>query len=105
MKVIRGKKAMVTGAASGIGRAIALALAREGADVFLLDIDAANLASAAEAARCLGVTAIVRHCDLTEPAQISAAVAALQAEWGGLNILINNAGITYYGATEAMSAD
>jgi 3-oxoacyl-[acyl-carrier protein] reductase len=105
MKVIRGKKALVTGAASGIGRAIALALAREGADLFLLDIDAANLAGTAEAARRLGVSVIARVCDLTEPAQISAAVAALQAEWGGLNILINNAGISYYGATEAMSAE
>src|SRR5438046_2985037 len=43
MRTIRGRKALVTGAASGIGRALALALAREGADLFLLDIDAENL--------------------------------------------------------------
>jgi NAD(P)-dependent dehydrogenase (short-subunit alcohol dehydrogenase family) len=45
MKVIPGKKALVTGAASGIGHAIALALTREGADLCLLDIDGANLAA------------------------------------------------------------
>jgi len=47
MQVIRGKKALVTGAASGIGRALALALAREGADLFLIDIDAGKLAAVA----------------------------------------------------------
>ena len=105
MRVIRGRRALVTGAASGIGRAIALALAREGADLFLIDIDAANLARVADETRASGVTVVARACDLADPAQISAAVSALQAEWGGLNILINNAGLTYYGATEAMSAE
>ena len=51
MRIIRGRKALVTGAAAGIGRAIALALAREGADLFLVDIDAAKLEAVAREAR------------------------------------------------------
>src|SRR5437763_1041785 len=74
MKVIRGKRAMVTGAANGIGRAIALALAAEGADLFLVDIDGGNLSAAAVGARAYGVEVVTCVCDLAEPAQVSAAV-------------------------------
>ena len=104
MKTIRGGKALITGAAAGIGRAIALALAREGADLFLIDIDIEKLHAVAEEARALGVEVITRECDLAEPVQITAAVKAVTAEWGALNILINNAGLTYYGPAHAMSA-
>ena len=104
MRVIRGRKALVTGAAAGIGRAIALALAREGADLFLIDIDGEKLEAVAAEARRQGVSVVADICDLSEPAAISAAVARLTAAWGGLEILINNAGLTYYGPTEAMSA-
>jgi NAD(P)-dependent dehydrogenase (short-subunit alcohol dehydrogenase family) len=94
MKSFRGKKALVTGAASGIGRALALALAKEGADLYLIDVDDANVQATAHDARTCGVEAITRHCDLTDPAQIAATVDAVLAHWGALNILINNAGIS-----------
>jgi NAD(P)-dependent dehydrogenase (short-subunit alcohol dehydrogenase family) len=58
MKIIRGKRAVVTGAASGIGRAIALELAEEGADLFLIDIDAEKLAATGRVVRDHGVEAI-----------------------------------------------
>ena len=103
MKLIRGKKALVTGATSGIGRAIAMALAREGADVFLTDLDADKLEQAAREARAHGVTAATAVCDLAEPAAVSGLVRSVLTEWRGLNILINNAGLTYYGATHAMT--
>jgi 3-oxoacyl-[acyl-carrier protein] reductase len=103
MKVIRGKKALVTGAASGIGRSIALALARDGADLFLLDIDEENLASVVEEARNLGVDVIGRRCDVAEADQITESVNALMKAWGRLEILVNNAGILYYGKTEKMT--
>ena len=105
MKIIRGKKALVTGAGSGIGRAIALALAREGADLCLIDIDAATLDTTAREARERGVSAVTRVCDLARSNEISAAVAFLRDTWGCLNILVNNAGIAYRGATHEMSGE
>jgi short-subunit dehydrogenase len=105
MRVIRGKKALVTGAASGIGRAIALALAREGADLYLLDIDGANLVAVAREAESLGVVVKTRLCDLSQSSEITAAVRALLADWGRLQILVNNAGVAYYGPTHEMTAE
>jgi NAD(P)-dependent dehydrogenase (short-subunit alcohol dehydrogenase family) len=104
MQVIRGRKALVTGAASGIGRAIAHALAREGAELFLIDIDAPALARVAEEVRQQGASVVTHVCDLADATAVSAAVQALQARWGALAILVNNAGITFYGPTETMSA-
>jgi 3-oxoacyl-[acyl-carrier protein] reductase len=103
MRVIRGKKALITGAASGIGRAIAHALAREGADVFLVDIDEDGLADVAREIGGHGTKVVTATCDLSDPAQIEALTANLRRRWNGLNILVNNAGITYYGNTHLMT--
>jgi 3-oxoacyl-[acyl-carrier protein] reductase len=103
VKIIRGRKAMVTGAASGIGRSIALALAREGADLFLVDIDEAQLEGAAREAERHGVEVVTSVCNLAQPAEISVTVTDLWRRWGRLNILINNAGIAYFGATHEMT--
>src|SRR4051794_6245926 len=102
MRIIRGKKALVTGAANGIGRAIALALAGQGAELFLIDIDGDNLQAVAADARAAGVEVAIHVCDLAEPAQVGAAIARVR-DWGGLNILINNAGLAYYGPTHLMT--
>lgn len=104
MKQLKGKKALITGAASGIGRAIALALADAGADLYLLDIDLENLNTVAQTCRNRGVEAVAEQCDLTDPAQISQSIQSLLATWGGIDLLINNAGIGFYGRTEKMSA-
>src|SRR6202167_3762008 len=103
MRIIRGKKALVTGAASGIGRAIALALASEGADVFLVDINKDALAEVAREAGNHGVKVVTAVCDLSNPAQIEELGANLRRRWNGLNILVNNAGIAYYGHTHLMT--
>lgn len=105
MRIICGKKALVTGAAAGIGRAIALELAKEGADLFLIDISQENLEAVAREARGHGVEVITVVCDLSESAQISAAVECLRSKWGVLNILVNNAGIAYYGHTHSMTSE
>src|SRR5262249_10821314 len=103
MKVIRGKRALVTGAPSGLGRAGALALAGEGADLYLLDVSENGLANVALEARGLGVRVLTVVCDLAHPGAARSAADELLRAWGGLEILINNAGISYHGNTEAMS--
>jgi len=105
MRQLRGKKALVTGAASGIGRAIALRLAAEGVDLFLIDVDEAGLIDVVTEARRAGVQVFGRPCDVGRPAEVSATVADVLDRWGGVDILVNNAGISYYGRTDQMSAE
>jgi NAD(P)-dependent dehydrogenase (short-subunit alcohol dehydrogenase family) len=105
VKQIRGKKALVTGAASGIGRGIALALAREGADLLLWDVNELGLTAVVTEIRELGVQADAARVDLTKPADISAAVESLIQSWGTIDILVNNAGVAFYGPTHKMTAD
>jgi NAD(P)-dependent dehydrogenase (short-subunit alcohol dehydrogenase family) len=103
MKTIRGKRALVTGAASGIGRAISLALARQGADLYLLDLDGEKLAGVVAEAAPYGTHVVGRHCDLTRPDSIHAAVQSLLQSAPYLDILVNNAGVAYHGKTDQMS--
>ena len=105
MKLIRGKIALVTGAASGIGRALALRLAREGAQLFLLDVDDRGLAEVVSAARQYDVEVKGARCDVTQPEQVDRCVDRLLSSWGHVDILVNNAGITYYGHSHHMSAE
>ena len=105
MRELRGKKALISGAASGIGRAIALEFAHQGIDLFLVDIDACGLATVAAEARQSGVEVLERRCDVCHTNEVSATVAAILHHWGGVDILVNNAGITYYGRTDEMSAE
>jgi NAD(P)-dependent dehydrogenase (short-subunit alcohol dehydrogenase family) len=105
MRDIAGKTALVTGVASGIGRAMALRLAAEGVNLFLVDIDEVGLADTVQQARLAGVEVFGRLCDVGEPDQVSSVVAEILSRWGGVDILVNNAGITYYGPTVQMSAE
>jgi len=104
MKSIRNKKALVTGAASGIGRSIALSLAREGAELYLLDIDEVGLAAVVAEANQLGVRAVGLRCDLCRPEEITRVLAEILDRSQYLDILVNNAGIAYYGPTHSMTA-
>ncbi len=102
MRKIAGKRALVTGAASGIGRAIALRLACEGANLFLVDIDREGLAAVVSEARRLGVEAEGRVCDVADRNQITRVTQEAIERWAGVDILVNNVGVTYHGLTHEM---
>jgi short-subunit dehydrogenase len=98
MTAIRGSAAAVTGAASGIGRALALELAARGCDLALADRDEAGLqAVAAEIAKTSPRKASVHQVDVAEPDQIAAFATAAVAAHPALNIVINNAGVALMG--------
>jgi len=84
--------AIVTGAASGIGQAIAGALAREGARVAILDVNEAGAAEGADAIRATGGQALAFRTDVTRRSEIEAAVTEVVRRWGTVQILVNNAG-------------
>ncbi|MDH3520442.1 MAG: SDR family oxidoreductase [Myxococcales bacterium] len=90
---LHGKSALVTGAASGIGRATALLFAREGAAVTAVDIDAVRGREVADAIAAQGGRAIFAQADVTRPDDCRRAVEEAAREFGGLQILFNNAGI------------
>jgi 3-oxoacyl-[acyl-carrier protein] reductase len=89
---LSGKIAIVTGAASGFGRGIAEAFAREGARVVIADIDEKGAASVAAS---LGASAVPVTCDASRKAEVDAMVASTVKAHGGLDILVNNAGVTH----------
>ena len=98
MTAIRGAAAAVTGAASGIGRALALQLAARGCDLALADRDDAGLATlAAEIARDHQQKVTVHRVDVGEPNQIEGFAQAAIAGHPGLNIVVNNAGVALMG--------
>jgi len=91
MHHLTGKSAIITGAGQGVGRGVALALARRGANVALLGRTNASLETVADAVRAAGGEAMAVTCDVKDPAAISAAVSLVGRKWGGLDILVNNA--------------
>jgi short-subunit dehydrogenase len=98
MTAIRGAAAALTGAASGIGRALALELASRGCDLALADRDEGGLQTlAAELAKPGGVKVTTHRVDVSEPGQIAEFAQAAVAAHPGLNILINNAGVALMG--------
>lgn len=85
--------ALITGGGRGIGRGIALAFAREGADVAVAARTLAEVEAVAEAIRGLGRRAVAIPCDVTDPEAAAACVRKAEAELGPVQILVNNAGI------------
>ncbi|HEV2057053.1 MAG TPA: SDR family NAD(P)-dependent oxidoreductase [Methylomirabilota bacterium] len=90
---LKGQVAIVTGAGRGIGRATALELARQGADVVIAELDQASAKRTAEEVGALGRRAVVAPTDVTSRVDLRAMVDRARAELGRIDILVNNAGI------------
>jgi short-subunit dehydrogenase len=98
MKDLAGKRVLITGAARGIGRAIAVRLARERAEVVLTDLDPEALPAAAEAVRAAGGEVRTYVLDVADVDGIEAFRERLREEAGPVDVLVNNAGLVFGGA-------
>jgi len=103
MNRLQDKTCLVTGAASGIGLAIAEAFLREGARVLLTDIDAASGAEQARRLRAEGLDAWFEEHDVTDEARWALVLQSLQERWGRLDVLVNNAGIAVLADVESLT--
>ncbi len=99
---LTGKKALVTGAAVGIGRGYAVALARAGADVAIIDIDDKVGPKTADEIRSMGRKSLYVHCDVTQKDQVQAMTAKVVEAFGALDLGVNNAGIAILGGDECL---
>jgi NAD(P)-dependent dehydrogenase (short-subunit alcohol dehydrogenase family) len=102
---LSGRVALVSGAAQGMGRAMALALAEFGADLLLLDLNAAGAEKTAEQIKGLGRRALALACDVSVPEQIRAAFAVLDREFGRIDFLGNVAGEAVRASPEEISLE
>ena len=91
---LQGRVALVTGAAQGIGRAIALALAEVGVDIAGGDVNLERMEATAKEIEALGRKALVLKLDVSDPASVKEAVGKVYEAWQKIDILVNNAGIT-----------
>lgn len=97
MKELKDKNCFLTGAASGIGRAFAISLAKEGINLFITDIDMENLAEVKKEIEQMGVKVHAEKCDVSKFSDFEYAAKEFYSKLGDLDLLINNAGITIGG--------
>ncbi len=101
--VLKDKVAMITGAARGIGKEIALVFAREGADIAICDVNPDTLKSAAAEIEATGRRAFTALVDVTKPSDVDSFVQKILDKFKKIDILVNNAGITRDGLLVRMS--
>ena len=100
---LAGKRCLITGAASGIGRATAIAAARRGADLYLTDIDAKGLWGTAEEIRGLCRVSYAQPIDISDHAAVVAMAAEIHADHGSMDVVMNVAGISVWGSIDRLT--
>lgn len=105
MKSLNGKNVFLTGAASGIGRALAKEFASLGCGLYLVDIDEAGLDSLKAEFSPLTSQVWTHACDLSQPGAVAEMLSDCDRRVDVIDILVNNAGVAYYGPTENMGQD
>ena len=103
--MIRGRTAVVTGAASGIGRGISIALAKRGANLALADLDEVGMQKTAEMVAPHGVKVSRHKLDVADRDEVAALPQAVAGEHGGTDILVNNAGVAVGGTFEQVAEE
>lgn len=101
---LRGSVALVTGAGRGIGRAVAVALAGEGAHVGLMGLTASHLLAVEKEVNALGVRTAILAGDVSDEGSVSRCVAAAEQQLGSIDILVNNAGVYTHGPVDRIDA-
>jgi len=90
-------RAFITGAASGLGRSLAVGYARRGGRIGIADVNDERSQEAAEAVKAAGGEALVLRCDIRDSDQVNAAAEAMDSAWGGVDLVVNNAGVAAAG--------
>lgn len=105
MKDLKKKNVLITGAASGIGRALAGAFAAEGADLVLADIDGEGLDETARALEGAGVRVVCARADISRLEEVKALAGKAADDLGGVDVLVNNAGVCQVAAMEDLEIE
>ncbi|WP_106401680.1 3-oxoacyl-ACP reductase FabG [Actinocorallia populi] len=105
MDLLEGRSAIITGAGQGIGLAIAKVFAGAGARLVIADVNGGAAEEAAGELSASGATALAVRCDVTDEDEVEAMVAACAAEFGSVDVLVNNAGITRDATLRKMTAE
>jgi len=105
MKELKNKNCFITGAASGIGRSFALALAKEGMNLFISDINTENLKRVKEEIEAIGVKVFAERCDVSKYDDFERAANDFYEKFGEVDLLINNAGIAIGGSAIDLELD
>jgi NAD(P)-dependent dehydrogenase (short-subunit alcohol dehydrogenase family) len=103
MKRFPKKRVVITGAGSGLGRAISIEFAKLGWNVCVTDIDMERAKATEALVSQMGGTPLVIRCDVTQPEQLESLADALKKQWGGVDIVINNAGVAAAGYMEKIT--
>jgi NAD(P)-dependent dehydrogenase (short-subunit alcohol dehydrogenase family) len=105
MKRLKGKRAVITGAGSGLGKALSIELAKQGWRILVTDIQEQRARETLDKVTQAGGTGEALYCDVTAKNQIAAMADKVFCEWGGVDLLINNAGVSMAGFVGSFSLE